>query len=404
MATIEHRYLRSALEFAVLIAAEGQKRRPPIHFPDELKPFLGRLRLTNADLGRVRRSIEADSGFRHAISAGAVPELVDDVGRLWLAGRSGWQDEAAELIAERVDEAAEDDLRRDLKRAEKRRLAAERTAARVHLDVMQRDATISQQQRELDELRAEVAKAEDALAEVRAELVDTRNEARHARDREVAAIERAESAAAVQRVATVEPRDDVERGVDRELAMSAQRRLAEAADASREFTAHIESMLEPDEAPGPSGSPGRSQRRSLPLPGGMISTSAEAARHLVRQRTPILADGYNVAKLAWPDRTLEQQRDALIARCENLARRSSAQITIVFDGDSITGAHAVGRRLVRVVYSSAGTTADDVIRAELDALPEEDAVVVVTNDREIVDDVKARGANVIPSNAFIAVL
>jgi hypothetical protein len=31
-------------------------------------------------------------------------------------------------------------------------------------------------------------------------------------------------------------------------------------------------------------------------------------------------------------------------------------------------------------------------------------VIVVTNDREIVDDVRALGANVIPSNAFIAVL
>ena len=31
-------------------------------------------------------------------------------------------------------------------------------------------------------------------------------------------------------------------------------------------------------------------------------------------------------------------------------------------------------------------------------------VVVVTNDREIADDVKAVGANVVPSNAFIAVL
>ena len=94
MSEVEHRHLRSALEFAVLIAAEGQKRRPPLDFPKELKPFLGKNRLPTAALGRVRRVIEADDDFRAAISAGAVPELVDEVGRMWLAGESGWAERA----------------------------------------------------------------------------------------------------------------------------------------------------------------------------------------------------------------------------------------------------------------------------------------------------------------------
>jgi rRNA-processing protein FCF1 len=48
--------------------------------------------------------------------------------------------------------------------------------------------------------------------------------------------------------------------------------------------------------------------------------------------------------------------------------------------------------------------ADDVIRDEVRRLPTGRAVVVVTNDAEIVADVKALGVNVVPSNAFIAVL
>jgi predicted RNA-binding protein with PIN domain len=142
----------------------------------------------------------------------------------------------------------------------------------------------------------------------------------------------------------------------------------------------------------------------IALPGGVISTSAAAAQHLVEAGAAILVDGYNVAKLVWPDRTLEQQRDALIARTENLAQRHGATITVVFDGSSIVGAHAPQRRMIRVVYSPAGTSADDVIRAEVAHLPPDQSVVVVTNDREIADDVKVLGANVVPSNAFIAVL
>ena len=67
------------------------------------------------------------------------------------------------------------------------------------------------------------------------------------------------------------------------------------------------------------------------------------------------------------------------------------------------GAHADRRRMVRVVYSPEGVTADDVIRDEVDRLPADRGVVVVTNDAEIVRDVRAAGTNVLPSNALIAV-
>jgi hypothetical protein len=57
-----------------------------------------------------------------------------------------------------------------------------------------------------------------------------------------------------------------------------------------------------------------------------------------------------------------------------------------------------------VVWSSEGVIADDVIRDEVRRLPSARAVVVVTNDAEIITDVKALGANVVPSNALLAVL
>ncbi|WP_051062475.1 NYN domain-containing protein [Ilumatobacter nonamiensis] len=403
MATIEHRDLRSALEFAVLIAAESQKRRASLAFPKELKPFLSKSRLATSSLGRIRRAIEADPDFRSTIStvADADPDLIDEVGRLWLAGRDGWEGRAAQVIAERDDQEQTADLRRDLKRSEKRRVAAEQAAARVQVDVMQRDETIAEQAAQLDELRADLTKAAEALDEVRSELIDTRNEARHARDREAAAVERAEIMAQQPPPVPSATEPDPDESSSAEALIRAERQLAAVLDASREFAERVELLV----ATRPERADTRSPRRpTLPVPGGLIATSAAAAQHLVTQHAPVLVDGYNVAKLAWPDRSLEQQRDMLVSRCENLARRHDATVTVVFDGDSVPGAHAKKRRSIRVVYSPAGTTADDVIRSEVDHLPADTAVIVVTNDREIVDDVKAVGANVIPSNAFLAIL
>jgi len=79
-------------------------------------------------------------------------------------------------------------------------------------------------------------------------------------------------------------------------------------------------------------------------------------------------------------------------------------VTVVFDGASVVGAHSARRRLVRVVYSPEGTIADDVIRDEVRRLPTSRAVVVVTNDAEIVRDVRAEGANTVRSDDLLAVL
>ena len=53
--SLEHRYLRSAIEFAIAIAAGGQKMRPPIAYPPALKPFLKQARVPSGALGSLRR-------------------------------------------------------------------------------------------------------------------------------------------------------------------------------------------------------------------------------------------------------------------------------------------------------------------------------------------------------------
>jgi predicted RNA-binding protein with PIN domain len=404
-APIEHRLLRSAIEYAVLMGDEITKRKAPVPVPREVRSVSGKARIPTASLGRLRRAIDGDEAFRTAIAAGALPELVDPIGILWLQRPDGWEAQVEQLVAEQADAAAEADLRVSVRREEKRRRAAEQVAVRLRADIAEREVSIESLRAELDGLRADVVKAEDEVAELRAELVDLRIEARHARDREAAAAARLDAALGapsmsngdadqrVEEIGVEEPHVEVN-GVDPGA-------VAELARATRELAGRLEALL-PSEAPPPG--PRAEARRPLRLPGGVIASSAEAAEFLMRSDAVVLIDGYNVAKLAWPNRTLEAQRTQLLDALENLARRFGSDLTVVFDGASVVGAHTSRRRLVRVVWSSEGVIADDVIRDEVRRLPSARAVVVVTNDAEIITDVKALGANVVASNALLAVL
>ena len=418
-ASIEHRHLRSAIEYAVLMGDEITKRRAPVSVPREIRSVAGKARIPTGSLGRLRRAIDGDEGFRTAIAAGALPELVDPIGILWLQRPAGWESQVEQLVAAQADAAADADLRTSLRREEKRRRAAEQVAVRLRADIAGRDASIDALRVELDGLRADVVKAEDEVAELRAELVDLRIEARHARDREAAAAARLDAALATPST-PIETDHRVEESSAREAGVAANGAevngvevngaevngvdpgaVAELARATRELAGRLEALLPSETAP---PSPRAEARRPLRLPGGVIASSAEAAEFLLRSDAVVLVDGYNVAKLAWPSRTLEAQRTQLLDALENLARRFGSDLTVVFDGASVVGAHTSRRRLVRVVWSPEGVIADDVIRDEVRRLPNARAVAVVTNDAEIVTDVKALGANVVPSNALLAVL
>jgi len=263
-------------------------------------------------------------------------------------------------------------------------------------------------------LRAEVAKAVDVLAEMKTELTDVRMEIRHARDREAAAVARAATAERTLRdrptAAAAESAPPGPAGLAADSVHTADlldaAEVAAAAAAAHRLADQLDALLPASgETVAQSARHVRPVRRTpLTLPGGVIASSGEAAEFLARSEAQFLIDGYNVAKLGWPNRPLAQQRDVFLDAVENMSRRFGTDITVVFDGASVVGAHASRRRLVRVVFSPEGTIADDVIRDEVGRLPTDRPVVVVTNDAEIVRDVRAAGANVVPSNALLAVL
>ncbi|MEO6714505.1 MAG: NYN domain-containing protein, partial [Mycobacteriales bacterium] len=119
----------------------------------------------------------------------------------------------------------------------------------------------------------------------------------------------------------------------------------------------------------------------------------------------LLVDGYNVTKTGFPGITLEAQRGRLAQGLAALVARTGAEITVVFDGAERTGALAVpAARGVRVIFSPAGRTADDVIVALVRAEPVGRAIAVVSADREVITRVERAGARGVPPPALLGLL
>lgn len=402
--SIDVRHLRPALEFAVLMVREGQKLKPPIPYPPALRKYVKLPRLTAASLPAVRNIVDGDETFRRRLAAGALPELVDPIGRTWLARPAGWEDELRRLVDQAEAEEAAADSERQLARSEKRRAAAEQVAARARAEIVTLADQLAERDGVIEGLRSDVVKLTDEIDSLRAELADTRTEARHARDRELAAVAKL-AAAESDRDDALAARGTAE-GVrdavlaDRAVLAAERSELARLAASAASLAEQLSALATPPA----SGRPAPARRKALPLPGGVMGDSDAAGEYLLRSGASVLVDGYNVAKLAWPDLDLVGQRIVLLDAVENLVKRFGSDVTVVFDGADVTGANADRRRVVRVVYSPEGVIADDVIRDEVRRLPASRPVVVVTNDRAIVQDVRALGANTMSSDQLLSLL
>ncbi len=130
-ADVPDQALQSALELAVGVAAAGVKLRPPLSFPPGLKRFLRFHKLPPAALSQVRAAVEGDDDFRQQLASVATPELVDEIGMLWLSRPDGWQ----QAIAERLPQKPDDDEAM-IRRETRKRLAAEESAARARAEVL----------------------------------------------------------------------------------------------------------------------------------------------------------------------------------------------------------------------------------------------------------------------------
>ena len=280
-----------------------------------------------------------------------------------------------------------------------------------------------QAQREATRLRTELRSARTEIADLRRKLHEARNRAKDAERRaeDEAAAAEAERTTARDRVAAAEKelrRMRVELAEARERAETAKRATREqrgAADARvrvlldalsdlsqglRRELALPTSIDRPADTVGAVTPPGL----GIGTRAGRTLSDQDPAmfdRLLALPMVHLVVDGYNVTKTGYPDLPLADQRRRLISGLAGLAARTSAEVTVVFDGADVDAPAVHAPRGVRVLFSAPGETADELIVRLVTAEPPGRPVVVVTSDQEIVDAARRAGARPASSSLLL---
>lgn len=123
----------------------------------------------------------------------------------------------------------------------------------------------------------------------------------------------------------------------------------------------------------------------------------------------ILVDGYSLIH-AWPElapgktRYSSAAREDLIHRLRLYGDAMATPITVVFDGAGPKASVAVeapSTRMMEIIYSKAGQTADDIIERVTAKLVKYGEVLVISNDFAERDTVVAFGGSVCSCDYFI---
>lgn len=314
-------------------------------------------------------------------------ELVGEATARWSAGQQAQADDAlrAEVGALRKQVAA---LTREARAAadrEREAVARAETSARADLTGLRaRVRTLTAELRDAERAAADAQRAGDEGSRRAAGGASTRDvELRRAQAR-IGELERALEAA---RRGT-----RVERDVD-------DARLWLLVDTLTEAAAGIRRELSlPPPTRRPADAVASTQRNPARLP---ADDPAALDRLLALPNLHLVVDGYNVTKSGYPTLPLADQRARLAGALAALRNQARVEITVAFDGAERPPAASTSPRGVRVLFSAAGETADDLIRRLVTAEPEGRPVAVVTSDHEVQGDVAGSGAWLVPSTVLL---
>jgi predicted RNA-binding protein with PIN domain len=382
-------------------------------------------RLPDRALQTVAAALDADSDLRErvraAVEADDARSDIGPAGVLFVERPEGWEAELdllATAAAERSSKAGEE---ADDRRAT-RRLAAVEEEARVLAVALAaaRDQVADLSAALADERAARATAASEREAALsRVSQLERERDAAHRRaaaaDRDLAALRRQldEARAAHENEARLAARrhvDDIAPSLRGTLdgAVAAAQELHASLTRAADALAAVPPVVPSD--PALVETPARdvpARRRAAPVPAGLMADSAETAEHLVRlPGVTLIIDGYNASLRAWDDLPLDEQRRRLVDAAGELAARTGAAITVVFDGtaDTASAMPATRRHSIDVRFTPSHIEADDAILDLVDALPAARPVLVASDDRRVRAGSERRGANVLTQRQLFGLL
>ncbi|MFE0732245.1 NYN domain-containing protein [Streptomyces antibioticus] len=335
------------------------------------------------------------------LDVAAAAYVLRPVGWVKLVTAAG--EEAQRADAERADDETraelarlreELDRAREQSRADTERLRTELDAARKEAESVHRKlrSALSDVKRGEAALRKAQAETEAVRAEGQTQVSAAESEARRLKAR----LGEAEAALEAARRAAREGRSvedmrvrllldtvlDAAQGLRRELALPpVSVRPAETVDAVE---------------------PGRMTPKDIAARALSENDPAIIDQLLALPQAHLVVDGYNVTKTGYPQMPLEKQRLRLLGQLSQLAAQTGAEVTCVFDGAELAAPVLLAPpRGVRVLFSKAGVTADELIRQLVRAEPPGRPVIVVSTDREVADGVAKAGARPVASAVLL---
>ncbi|MFF4579225.1 NYN domain-containing protein [Streptomyces sp. NPDC001389] len=352
---------------------------------------------------------EAQPEMAGALESGAPPAAADPLdvaAAAYVLRPAGWVKlvAAAGEEAQRADaERADDENRRELERL-REELAQLREAqrsggeqVRAELEAARKEA--ESLQRKLRSALSDVKRGEAALRKLGGEIDGIRGEAAA----QVAAAE-SESRRLKSRLAETESALETARRATREGRSVEDMRLRLLLDTVLDAAAGLRRELAlPPVSTRPADTvdavePGRMTPKDIAARALSETDPALLDQLLALPQAHLVVDGYNVTKTGYPTMPLEKQRLRLLGGLSMLAAQTGAEMTCVFDGAELAAPVLLAPpRGVRVLFSKAGVTADELIRQLVRAEPPGRPVVVVSTDREVADGVAKAGARPVAS-------
>lgn len=327
----------------------------------------------------------------------------------YLLRPEGWRQTLTEAVARIDDEnhsaaTREEDLERLRRQVEEARAELTNARSRLRQQVSELKADNADLRRKLGAERAKAKQAVEETERLRAAEQTVRDDA----ERQIAAAQtevrrlRSRVDALADETKRVRQSDRAERGEEAMRARLLLDALLSAAQGLRRElalppveTLPADALADPDERPVATGG----SRAMDPTDPALLE------QLLAVPRTHLLVDGYNVTKLEWGGSSLAEQRSRLLRELAPVVARSGAEVTVVFDGADLSHRPAVSPpRGVRVRFSPADVTADEVVRDLVRAEPAGRAVVVVSSDREVADFAVQAGARAVPAVALVRLL
>ncbi|MDQ4142354.1 MAG: NYN domain-containing protein [Actinomycetota bacterium] len=378
---------------------------PARELPGELKRL--RSLRPQALAGRAGEVLAAldDEGLRGLViqwldEKPGLPKKEAEVLRLAVERVEGWEDEIDNRTAKspkKGPDGGADDLRvrieRERDKAARAREEARKTKEESRLTLQSERQRADHLDRRLTSLRDELERARSDTKRAQAEL----SKEKDARERDVRRERRSAERARAER-------DEL-----KDRLKAARKEVAELRRLVRDLEQRLKKALSAptkEKQSGPEGGHPK-KRRSLSPPHGLFEEAPETlVAWLERPDVHVLIDGYNVTKAeeGFGDLHLPDQRDRLVQEVARLARKYGLVPTIVFDGSDVPpGTRRKTRLPVNVEYSSPDEIADDHLVARLSDLPP-DPVVVVTNDRELQERARAKGATIARSEQLLALV